>query len=414
MLFGRSIWKKNFVGETMSIRAIRGILAIVVLSAVFFYTLLNVIFAPIKEAALSPVKTYRISGIAPTDLLDHTFIPVWMVTYALPLQSIFTDGPSLSSLIPSDLFFSAVGVTAIWPAGLLNSGITLPQCYTQITPDNAGNESYYSYLCPPADVVDYTLPDLYITVDFGPLFTGLAGIDQPSGRTQLPLVIGLSNDLFNDYTHTVPVTIIPGMNMAAPYILGMRQIYTNVILATLGFFEASTSFFLPQILGFYPDPFATFNGSTLSTLNIFAQDNYGEVNFLQDYREKSVIGGFSSVGGLWTAFSGIFAILFGASMLHIFYGSKPLSIFGMAHKFQAEAMKKDCLAKYPQILKENCAPEDRGLLSLLRDHLINLDFVEDENDDPSSSEVWEKQIDLQSVHIPVAQVPAQRYSNTPR
>ena len=67
-------------------------------------------------------------------------------------------------------------------------------------------------------------------------------------------------------------------------------------------------------------------------------------------------------------------------------GSKPLSIFGMAHKFQAEAMKKDCLAKYPQILNENCSPENRGLLSLLRDHLINLDFLQDEAADSSSSE----------------------------
>ena len=113
-----------------------------------------------------------------------------------------------------------------------------------------------------------------------------------------------------------------------------------------------------------------------------------------------MIAGFSSVGGLWTAFSGIFAIIFGASMLHTFYGqwrllklkdvfdaralgSKPLSIFGIAHQFQAETMKKEALRLYPNILEENHVLEKRGLLSLLRDHLIDLSFLEDTQDNPS-------------------------------
>lgn len=63
----------------MYIRAARGILAIIVLSAIFFYILLDVVYAPIKETALSPVKTYRISGIAPSDLGAETQPPVWTV-----------------------------------------------------------------------------------------------------------------------------------------------------------------------------------------------------------------------------------------------------------------------------------------------------------------------------------------------
>lgn len=84
--------------------------------------------------------------------------------------------------------------------------------------------------------------------------------------------------------------------------------------------QDTISFVLPQFTAFYPDLVTTFVGTNLSSLNIFQQDNYGETTFIQDYREKSVIAGFSVVGGLWTAFSGIFAILFGASMLHIFHG----------------------------------------------------------------------------------------------
>ena len=82
------------------------------------------------------------------------------------------------------------------------------------------------------------------------------------------------------------------------------------------------TFWLPKIVGFYPDPIATFTGSNRSSLNIFSQSNFGELDFVQDYRETTVIAGLSSVGGLWTAFSGIFTIVFGASLLHTFYGQQ--------------------------------------------------------------------------------------------
>ena len=62
-------------------RAIRGVFAIIILSAVLFYALLNVIFAPVKETALSPVKSYRISGFTPSDLLEDINIPAWDVTF---------------------------------------------------------------------------------------------------------------------------------------------------------------------------------------------------------------------------------------------------------------------------------------------------------------------------------------------
>lgn len=65
----------------MPIRAIRGTLAIIFLFAVFFYTLLNVVFVPIKDTGLSLVKTYHISGITLTNLLVNTEHPAWRVTY---------------------------------------------------------------------------------------------------------------------------------------------------------------------------------------------------------------------------------------------------------------------------------------------------------------------------------------------
>ncbi|KJA25454.1 hypothetical protein HYPSUDRAFT_213835 [Hypholoma sublateritium FD-334 SS-4] len=371
------------------VRAIRGLLAIIVLSAVLFYTLSNVIFAPVKETALSPVKSFRISGYTPSDLLEDINIPAWDVTYALPYESSIT-GADLTSLISQDQFFSAVNVTAVWPSNILllvnNSELVLPVCHQKALPDAHTGVPYYFYHCPPIPTeTSYILPDLQINVDFGPLMDVLSNIAQASARTQLPLLIGLANDLYDDIIRTVPVTFLPGVNMAASVIVDVRQVYTNGALAALGIFEITRTFWLPRLVAFYPDTAATFTGSNLSSLNIFWQRNYGELAFVQDYRENSVVAGFSSVGGLWTAFSGIFAIIFGASMLHTLYGSKPLSIFGIAHQFQAETMKKEAKRLYPNIMEENRSLEQRGLLSLLRDHLIDLSFLDDKNDNSSGS-----------------------------
>lgn len=86
-------------------------------------------------------------------------------------------------------------------------------------------------------------------------------------------------------------------------------------------------------------------------------------------------------------------------------GSKPLSIFGIAHKFQAKKMRNECLHKYPQILEENRAPEQRGLLALLREHLIDLDFMNDENDNPRSMEGVDNEVDVNGAHIMVPHAP---------
>ncbi len=76
---------------------------------------------------------------------------------------------------------------------------SLPGCSQKTIPPSADSFPYFLYHCPAATVEkSLLLPDLDITVDFGPLLTGLSGMSQLSARTQLPLVIGLSNTLYDD------------------------------------------------------------------------------------------------------------------------------------------------------------------------------------------------------------------------
>lgn len=120
---------------------------------------------------------------------------------------------------------------------------SLPVCHQNPFIDEISTP-FFSYNCPSLSYQSTLfLPDLAINVDFGPLVNGLSGMVHYSARTQLPLVIGLSNDTVNDYTHTVPITILPGVNMAASYLMDVRQVYTNGALSSFGLFEVSLSLF---------------------------------------------------------------------------------------------------------------------------------------------------------------------------
>jgi hypothetical protein len=129
------------------------------------------------------------------------------------------------------------------------------------------------------------------------------------------------------------------------------------------------------------------------------QFDLSEIRMLQDYRSRSVLQGFSQVGGLWTFLTGIFAAIFGSTIIRILFGSifgsllffscflrlslgtKPISFLGLAHSTQQKKIRKACHEEYPKIREQIRQPaSERGLLSFICDQLIDLGFLDDEVD----------------------------------
>ncbi|KAF5315033.1 hypothetical protein D9619_007477 [Psilocybe cf. subviscida] len=385
LLFGRSIWTVHFVGEQKQLRIFRGSLGLIFLCTLLFWILEKVIFEPMKETALGPIKEYR-SRTPPVDFIEDIDNPVWNILFPVPLIS-GTYNPSISP----DQFFQAVEVDALWSPEVDKNG-TFPQCTnsSSIFYDNYGPDLYvYSFLCRKATLLDtntgdkfWFLPDLLININFTMLAPGTPMANPTSIQKASHVVIGLSNStdsVKNIIQRTIPFALIQGVNLAASIIPDIRQIYSNPALAAFGIFQMTSLFWESRIMATYPDPLVAFN-KDVSTLRLFWQDNWSETRIIQDYRESSVIAGFANVGGLWTTLSGIFAIIFGASMLQILYGNKPLSIFGLAHAFNYQQMKEETLRLYPNILKEHQEGPHRGMLALLRDHLIDLSFIENDHE----------------------------------
>ena len=61
------------------------------------------------------------------------------------------------------------------------------------------------------------------------------------------------------------------------------------------------------------------NNPNISTLRVTYQGPPGEWRVIQDYREKSVLSGFSAAGGLGAFFSLLCSVLFGASLFSILF-----------------------------------------------------------------------------------------------
>ncbi len=132
----------------------------------------------------------------------------------------------------------------------------------------------------------------------------------------------------------------------------------------------------------------------IATIRIISQTDTTEWRIIQDYRDKSALSGFASVGGLWSFLGGIFAVIFGTSILQIvfgmnfylfyfieemiifFEGMKPISIFGLVHLFQADRIQSVCLDKYPQIPWDlEISPDRWGFITFLVHYLIDVDLL---------------------------------------
>jgi hypothetical protein len=61
------------------------------------------------------------------------------------------------------------------------------------------------------------------------------------------------------------------------------------------------------------------NNPNISTIQVAFKNQVGEWRVVQDFREKSVLNGFSAAGGLGAFISLVCTILFGTSLFSIFF-----------------------------------------------------------------------------------------------
>jgi hypothetical protein len=151
-----------------------------------------------------------------------------------PKQPVSGPCKSLSGDGSSDFILAiAVNVTNAQNCKRTENPLVLPgEAYKNLI--------FFQFLCEPV-IYNHTvfLPDLQITVNF----TDIAGIIASAWsffpQVSIPISIGLTNShstksIEDIFARKAPISLIPGMNIVAPYKIQARQLFTHRALAALG------------------------------------------------------------------------------------------------------------------------------------------------------------------------------------
>jgi hypothetical protein len=181
-------------------------------------------------------------------------------------------------------------------------------------------------------------PDLLITVNFTALGINATSLPNYASKTVL-IVVGMHDDTVDILRNTVPISLVPDAHLLGGVQINIRYQYKSPILASLGAFSSvrpsvhiffthilimthQTKKYLTTVVPFLtPDPSLNIpRDNNTATLRLYIQPDSSDLRVSTDYREKSILGGISALGGFWTVVNGIFATIFGTTLGWVLFG----------------------------------------------------------------------------------------------
>ncbi|TEB28313.1 hypothetical protein FA13DRAFT_1873039 [Coprinellus micaceus] len=347
VLFGRRLWKAHVPGESKSIFILRGFLASFAIAALILFGVYQAIIYPIFEVGRVPYRYSRTDAILSSRELEMlaglnwTLILVWQPHLG-----------ATASIIDS------ITVTPWW----------IPDSHMVSTPDPACRvydesgiarvycEPPWSAL--PAQERGYLWEDFFPNFEIRVDFTDILGFAGPRSKPSrafdsLQVYIGLINDTQAIIENTDPILLFPGANL-----LGVLR---------------------PAFREITPDPMLDSSGNrNISTLSLTTRGSSAGWIFIEDYRNKSVLGGLSVMGGLGSLLSTSW-LLEAQSLTKLcvlMVGTKPNSPFGFLHSIRAfqKAMADRCDERYPKLWTDvQGLKANPGLSAYIFDTMIDIE-----------------------------------------
>ncbi|KAH8825537.1 hypothetical protein DL96DRAFT_1711360 [Flagelloscypha sp. PMI_526] len=151
-------------------------------------------------------------------------------------------------------------------------------------------------------------------------------------------------------------------------------------LASFGFGSSSTAI-VGEIKFISNDPTYTIP-SNFSYLKYRYSHHNDVMPFgVREYTDRTVLDALAAIGGIWTFGNGLFALVFGGSLLYFLLGLRPLSRFGFVHLFIRGRLRQATREQYPNFHREGGQPgeAEAGVVTFIRQHLLGV--VEDEEEE---------------------------------
>ncbi|KAF9044389.1 hypothetical protein BJ165DRAFT_1480936 [Panaeolus papilionaceus] len=221
--------------------------------------------------------------------------------------------------------------------------------------------------------------DVVISIDFSSIAFG--AMDAGAIAIYPSLMGDLDTGLM--LRDTTPFPLAPGVNYFATISVKGRRAFDNraQVASTFGILDSTKDYIVPSIGFAIPDTLArgklglSFNISSLRLSGVFDTTEFrAEI----DQRDKTVFAGLATVGGFFTFLSGVFAFIFGTTLLRILFDIRELSIFGIAQKRDRKKIVKAYLDAYPSLRAElELEASQRGAVAILQDHLLDMKLFQE-------------------------------------
>ncbi|KAF9527936.1 hypothetical protein CPB83DRAFT_894874 [Crepidotus variabilis] len=396
-------WRGHLPGEAEWIIYTRGVIASIFIVGVASFGLFNIVIQPVRNLDQNLVRELRTTKVDALPEHPGSSIYVVLVHYVRN----YYDQP----LVTPDEFAAAVNITLLDPpsngANLSAHSVNVtrsPCFYDNAAVDELARKELNAvgFRCDTGKrleddrdqalikgIQNYIFPDILVTVNFTQIkyfdsyedYYLYPNLQKAKGFSTVQAYVGFrpANLIL---TTSSEATLIPGVNLIGQANVFVKKIVKSTFLSVLGLFDLYNTVFATEITHLWPDPFRSAqNEETASDIKVGSLRIHFHLNFpwqwkiVQDDRNASVFDGFASVGGLSAFLAGIFAAVFGTSIMKILFAIKPLSIYGLAHWFHMPTLMDACVSEYPRIYHDlSGSPEARGLLSFIHDQLLDVDL----------------------------------------
>ncbi|KAF9523166.1 hypothetical protein CPB83DRAFT_910834 [Crepidotus variabilis] len=362
-------WREHFRGEASWVMYSRGLLSTALILGILIHAWFNLVQQPFQENALRLVREHRATTLPPDIILTR---PGFL--------RVIVARSHLENFGQTDLA-AAVTLQTVYRVNKVKGRCALNQTREElvIVKNKVIEIETLSFFChdlsqtvDPEALRVASQADFIVTVNFTQL-----GLWDDGGfiADSVQIYLGLTKNTLDVVTKSSPIVLTPGANLVGLMRTIMRREFLSPRFSVVGIFDIYRTFLTSETVYVWPNSI-TRSPADIGTVRIKPPVKSSEWKVVEEYCEKSVLSGISTVGGLWTFLAGIFAAIYGTSVMKILFALKPLSLFGYAHFLQKEKLRQAYMAEYPRVKDDlQVLPHDRGLLALIHDHLLELDFL---------------------------------------
>ncbi|KAF5349176.1 hypothetical protein D9756_009350 [Leucocoprinus leucothites] len=359
LIIGNDLFKRRFSNDNSVIRRLRGLSAIILLFFISLAAIWLILVKPLGDFWATETKS------------------MWVDFWYADLEPLFRE---FSVVVPSDIpLISFLNVSYIQLSDSLSikarkqslrdgDSVIFDDCTPNV--QTAGNGSVFILSCP----FDYNYirrrDSVDISFDFSQAFpySDLSPTD-PGYPQDLPLEVylGFTRTAYDIYMSTPPLYVLPGTSFNAFGDLRIREILSNRQLAAFGVPWKYDRFPIVHSISWIPSSERSPRNSSIASFSVTF--NTRSVNGLgrreRDTYLLSVVDGFASIGGIWTFVNGVFACVFGSTLLLIAFERKPLSAHGLIHTLRGGGeLHLDPADQLPSDVREK-------VVDLLHKHLLD-------------------------------------------